>query len=380
MQPSTDTFRRLRPIFIGAATLLALLLGVFAYALANSQDQQRADLEQRFDDRATVAAAVNRSIFSLSTDQTRQTASAQFGGETVDPTALKRRLEQSQQPYALILTEDGEVLASAGNAPDAVDPKLIQRALKSKTTEYSSIIEAPGGALVIEGATAFPTEFGVRVDVGAVSAALLGQFLNSFLARLPTVADAQSFVVDEMGKLIAAPGRKAKPGAPLADADLANAIKTGEKGHYDGGRYFTSAPMEPTPWRIVLTASDDNLYETVETTVPWLIFAAFVLVAALGLYLLRRVLRANAELERADISRQHALEINDNVVQRLVLAKYALDRGATETSQQKLAETLRETQQLVTSMLEEKEIGPGSLRRDAPAGTEGPPEPRPTNW
>jgi hypothetical protein len=370
----------LRPIFIGATTLLALLLGVFAYALADSQDQQRTDLERRFDDRATVAAAVNRSIFSLSTNQTRQMDSAQFGGETVDPTALRRRLAQSQQPYALILTQEGEVLASAGKAPDSVDPKLIERALKSKTTEYSSIIDGPGAAPVIEGATAFPTEFGMRVDVSAVSAALLGQFLNSFLARLPTVADAQSFVVDEMGKLIAAPGRKAKPGAPLADADLAEAIKSGKKGHYDGGRYFTTATMEPTPWRIVLTASDDNLYDSVESTVPWLIFAAFVLVAALGLFLLRRVLRANAELERADISRQHALEINDNVVQRLVLAKYALDRGATETSQQKLAETLRETQQLVTSMLEEKEIGPGSLRREAPAGTEGPPAPPTPDW
>ena len=89
--------------------------------------------------------------------------------------------------------------------------------------------------------------------------------------------------------------------------------------------------------------------------------------------LLWRVLIANAELQRADLSRRHALEINDNVVQRLVLAKYALDRGATETSRQKLEETLRETQQLVTSLLEEREITPGALRREAPAETEGRP-------
>src|SRR3954469_15370104 len=97
--------------------------------------------------------------------------------------------------------------------------------------------------------------------------------------------------------------------------------------------------------------------------------------SAAGMFLIRRVLLANAELERADLSRKHALEINDNVVQRLVLAKYALDRGATETSQQKLAETLRETQQLVTSMLEERDIAPGALRRDAPAEAEGRPDP-----
>jgi hypothetical protein len=91
--------------------------------------------------------------------------------------------------------------------------------------------------------------------------------------------------------------------------------------------------------------------------------------------LFRRVLIANSELQRAELSRVHAIEINDNVVQRLVVAKFALDRGATETSQEKLGETLHEAQQLVTSLLEEKDIAPGVLRRDAAAPTEQPPEP-----
>jgi ABC-type nickel/cobalt efflux system permease component RcnA len=121
--------------------------------------------------------------------------------------------------------------------------------------------------------------------------------------------------------------------------------------------------------------SQDALYSSVKTTASWIIFGAFVLVSALGLFLLWRVLISGAELERADLSRRHALEINDNVVQRLVVAKYALDRGATESSKEKLAETLRETQQLVTSLLEEREIEPGSLRREAPAETEGRPDP-----
>ena len=56
-------------------------------------------------------------------------------------------------------------------------------------------------------------------------------------------------------------------------------------------------------------------------------------------------------------------------------SKYALDRGATDKSQEKMAETLLEAQQLVNSLLEEKEIAPGVLRRAAPAGTEGPPQP-----
>jgi hypothetical protein len=128
----------------------------------------------------------------------------------------------------------------------------------------------------------------------------------------------------------------------------------------------------------VLSTSKSKLYASVngsQRTVPWLIFVAFALVAIAGLLLFRRVLVATSELQRAELSRLHAIEINDNVVQRLVVAKYALDRGTTEVSQEKLAETLREAQQLVTSLLEEKDIGPGVLRRGVAAPTDQPPEP-----
>jgi C4-dicarboxylate-specific signal transduction histidine kinase len=162
----------------------------------------------------------------------------------------------------------------------------------------------------------------------------------------------------------------------LSDGALTKAVQKGASGSYDGGRYFTSAPINGTPWRIVLSAAKSDLFSSVKTSAQWIIFAAFVVVSLGGMLLLWRVLISNAELQRADLSRRHALEINDNVVQRLVLAKYALDRGATETSQQKLAETLRETQQLVTSLLEERDIAPGSLRRETPAETEGRPAPR----
>jgi hypothetical protein len=57
--------RRLRPAFAAAGLLLVLLLAVLAYALANSQHQQRKDINKRFEDRAKVAATVNESLFSL---------------------------------------------------------------------------------------------------------------------------------------------------------------------------------------------------------------------------------------------------------------------------------------------------------------------------
>lgn len=376
MQPRADAARRLRPVFLGAVALLVLLLAVFAYALAKSQNQQRHDLEKRFSDRADVAASVNESIFTLATQQTKLTYAQQFGGPKVDSAALAAFAAQSRAPYAEIVAADGKVVASAGKpATDPGRSALIARALKSKIAEYSSLFTGPGGMQFLDSATAFPTKSGLRVALTSVRADLISGFLNGFLTKLPNVSNARSYVVDPQAKVIATPGRKSKPGEPIPEKGLAQAVLVHPRGSYDGGRYFASAPISGTPWRIVLSAAKGDLYSSVKTTVSWLIFAAFVLVSALGLFLVRRVLLANAELERADLSRQHALEINDNVVQRLVLAKYALDRGATETSQQKLAETLRETQQLVTSLLEEKEIAPGALRREGPAGTEGPPAP-----
>jgi hypothetical protein len=367
---------RLRPAFIGASILLIMLLGVLAYALAHSQSQQRSDINHRFEDRARVAATVNESLFSLATSSARAADAQRFGGLKVDAAALAARMALQQQVYAAILGPTGQVLAKAGAVPpDLASQPTVRAAYKANQVIYSSLMKGPGGSTLLESAISFPTKYGLRIDVGAGKADVLSQFLNSFLARLPSVANAKSYVIDNAEKVIATPGQKIQPGVPLPDRDLAAAVQAKRQGSYGDNRYFTSAHISGTPWRIVLSAAQNDLYATVKTTVPWLIFSAFVLVSIGGMILLWRVLISNAELQRADLSRRHALEINDNVVQRLVLAKYALDRGATETSQEKLAETLRETQQLVTSLLEEREIAPGSLRRETPAETEGRPDP-----
>lgn len=368
--------KRLRLPFAIATGLLVALLGFFAYALANSQSQQRDDINKRFEDRAKVAATVNESLFSLASSTVKPQDAQRFGDKSVDQEFLQQRLALQQQYYSAILDANGNVLAKAGNVPaDLASHPTVKEALRAKTAVYSSLMPAPGGKTSIESAIAFPTRYGLRLDVTSGNADALAQFLNSFLSKLPTVANAKSYVIDRANKVIATPGSKSRAGVELPDKELATAAASRDQGDYDADKYFASSAIAGTPWKIVLAADKNELYSSVETTVSWIIFAAFVIVSMVGMILLYRVLVSNAELQRADLSRRHALEINDNVVQRLVLAKYALDRGATETSQQKLAETLRETQQLVTSLLEEREISPGSLRREAPAETEGRPEP-----
>jgi hypothetical protein len=375
-----DATRRLRPALIGAVVVLVLLLAFFAYSLAHSQAQQRHDLDSRFRDRADVAAAVNEAIFSLASAQGKMTDSQRFAGRTVDPAELARTVQQGNQLYAEVLSSDGHLLATTLRAPPRprkLEP-YVNEALRTGQSTYSNVLPGPGGGARFESATPFKTPYGTRVMLSGVSGPLLAAFVSGFLVDLPNVAKASSYVIDDNGRIVGSPSPKAVPGAPVPDRALAAAVDKHRQGSYDDDRYFTSAAINGTPWRIVLSAAKSNLYASIngaQRTVPWIIFAAFVLAAVLGLFLLRRVLVANAQLQRAELSRVHALEINDNIVQRLVVAKYALERGSAETSREKLAETLQEAQQLVSSLLEGKEVGPGVLRRTTPAGTEGPPEP-----
>jgi hypothetical protein len=372
--------KRLRLVFAGGVTLMVLLLGFFAYSLAHAQGQQRKDLEKRFHDRADVSAAVTDAIFNSAASQTAVQNAARFGGSKIDPAALAKTAQQSQAPYVEIVDSKGRVLGATSGAPrpSPASAPYVTKALRTSRIQLSDVLPGPRGATLIASASPFATPQGRRALVSAIRAPLLSRFLSGFLRGVPNVAAATSYVVDSKGNVIGGTGTTLHAGARLPDRDLAAALAKNSQGSYDGDRYFASAPVGGSSWRVALSASKSDLYASVngsQRTIPWIIFVAFALVAGAGLVLLRRVLVSNARLQRAELSRVHALEINDNVVQRLVVAKLALERGATEQSQEKLAETLHETQQLVTSLLEEKDIAPGVLRRGSPAPTDRPPEP-----
>jgi PAS domain S-box-containing protein len=81
---------------------------------------------------------------------------------------------------------------------------------------------------------------------------------------------------------------------------------------------------------------------------------------------------ATAEVERQRVRRAHALEIHDNVIQALVLAKYASEMGDAERTAAALDHALAEARRIVGEM--QSQTGPpaaGSLRRAAGAHAPG---------
>jgi len=73
------------------------------------------------------------------------------------------------------------------------------------------------------------------------------------------------------------------------------------------------------------------------------------------------------QLEKASIRRQQALEINDNIVQGLAVAKYSFDLGQEAKAREAIEGTLVAARAIISELLDdgggEVDFGPGSLTR-----------------
>ena len=120
---------------------------------------------------------------------------------------------------------------------------------------------------------------------------------------------------------------------------------------------------------------------------PWPAVAWGLLTASVGIYYLSlrgsyaSVLRGAQMFEDLKVRERQALEINDNIVQGLTVAKYALTMGADDQSKQAIEDTLRRARSIITDLLGDPgsgmELGPGDLRRSEPAVIADPEPPRP---
>jgi hypothetical protein len=82
------------------------------------------------------------------------------------------------------------------------------------------------------------------------------------------------------------------------------------------------------------------------------------------------VLRGAQMFEDLRVRERQALEINDNIVQGLTVAKYAMSMGSEEQARTAIEDTLVRSRQIITDLLGEEGTGdlkPGDLRRSSAA-------------
>jgi hypothetical protein len=244
------------------------------------------------------------------------------------------------------------------------------RSALNGTAMLSGVYGPPSSAdQVVEWAVPYSVLPTRRVEIVGARLSLLSGFMSSILSRLPQLDQGLSAIVDSNGTVIGSPTQGIEGGERLPDPGLLHAMAGAREGDYTANgadRRFASSPIAGTQWRVVLSATHGSLYAEANgarRTVPWIIFGALAVVAIGGLLALGRATRARAEIARREASRRYALEINDNVIQRLTVAKLALETGQEEVSHEKITDTLREAQRLVNQLIGDRTVESGDLRR-----------------
>jgi signal transduction histidine kinase len=299
------------PILVGGATLVLALLTVFAIELSGALSQSRDDIERTFRQRASLASALTSSIFASTAGQSRVQNTRRYGGERVPQQALDRTAGQSQAVFLAVLSANGEIVAASSAMPPAARARLVSgsptvAAVRAgRPIALSDILATgPGGTRLIEYAQSFPTKFGTRILVTGFRPQLISAFLGTYLREASNVPSGVAYVLDRRGQVVGATDRRAKVGALTADRGLSESAVTQAQGSYGDGRWFASAPVEGSPWSVVLTASKSRLFASVSGAskwVPWLVFSAFAAMALAALALGRRLLRASADIARANL-------------------------------------------------------------------------------
>ena len=319
--------RSSRLVLAAAVVALLGLLIVFGVVLSDSQTKARDDVEGRFADRAKASAELTGSLFGSASSSAQAERARKFGGPRVSAEALGAEVKQSNGRYLMVLSQRGEILGASPGTPAAARravaarPGYISRPLKGAPFALSNVLDTGSKAPSLVYAQSFKTAFGLRVLVSGLDARLISQFLAGSLKKLPNVKGGRPYVLDEKGVIVASPSKAARTGTVVAEPGLLEAAADRARGSFSGARYFASERVPATPWRVVLTAPEDELFASVtgaRKVVPWILLVAFGLAAAAALVLLRRSLRSGAELASA----------ND----RLGVANQTLARRAGELS------------------------------------------------
>ena len=329
-------------LLAGFALLVVVILAGFAYVVVDSestwsegQANARREAEARFTTEARISAQLTSSIFTTSATGAQQAAAKSFGAR-VDAAALNALVKRSKLDYAAVLGPGAQVLAASTGAPRSLSAGATSssRTVREALAGASSLSDvrpsqSGKGGPVIEWALPFDAPSGRRVQVQAFRAGSLFGFFSGYLANGKPDPASPRYILDSRGRVVAATAGALEAGQRPQAPGLLRAFAAGKSGRYhDNGRdrFFTSAPVQGTTWRVVLSEPTSRLYPPAASSSTWLLFAvlaAFAVAGLVSLALLRRALVSGARF--ADLNRELTL-VNATLEQR-VAERTAAARG-----------------------------------------------------
>jgi signal transduction histidine kinase len=331
-------------VLIGFAALLVVVLAGIAYVVRDSsrkstdaQATARREAIARFATEATISAQLTASIFASSTPATQAAATKTFGGPRIDEKALADLAARSKFAYAAILGSDGRPLAVAGRPPSGFADRMggrpahIRSALAGHPS-FSDVISSEGGPIV-EWALPFETPSGRRVEVEAFPATTLFAFFSGYLAR-PHGSHTIRYIVDRGNHVLGAFGASDRVGARIGSTTLLAPLDHGvSDGPYMDGRverFFVTAPVEGSTWKVVLSDSASALLPPQggsNAGLLWIVFGALALAGAVCLVLVRRTMVAGTRLAAAN---RELTSLNTTLEERVLERTAAAEERARD--------------------------------------------------
>lgn len=290
-----------------AVTALVVLLVCFAWSIKASEAQAQRALEDRVDQRVTMASGFLRGYTESVLRREAEQATAWLGGVGVTRQRFEDLTEALGFSASVLLDHRGVVVAVFPRRDDLVGKNLsgsydhLDHALAGRRAVSNVVASAAEGVPVVGLATPYETAGRERVFSGAfaVHSSPIGR---DYLRGVVPIAGAESYVVDAAGEIVTASLEERDGKLAGAAPELAAALAETESGYHRRGStdyYFTSEPVAGTPWRFVATVSTNALYAPLSgggRLVPWTIFSAFALSGCGVLWFMARARRQNREL------------------------------------------------------------------------------------
>jgi signal transduction histidine kinase len=296
------------------ALLATAALAVSAWFLAGTQSDQRRDLRDRYSDRTQIAASLIDALFRVAFTGQAQQDAERYGGPHIDQARLDAAVKQGQLAYTMIVDGSGKVLATAGRAPTGANRAALSQALRGG---FGLSPVTSGQPRAVESVVAFDSQSGRRFLVNGTPVKVFRTFLDATLKPLPTLKRSRAFVLDGNGEalgVVLSQGRRAVMPSP----QLLRAIKGRSSARYSAGGdhiFAAATPIPRTPWRVVSTANEADLYASVSGPrrwAPWAILVVGALALVAVAFLLWRLLATNHAL----VENRRQLEIRAQELER----------------------------------------------------------------
>lgn len=299
VSPLARSRRDLLRIWLPAVCLLTLLIGGMGVVLARSQDQARADLEQRYQLRTALASHFVASYVSDIQRRERIDASRFLTDLVVAPGRFQLIASALGFDSAVLLDAGGRVLnvlpakrALIGTRLDTTYPHLA-RAVSGHAAVSNVVPSAARSVPIVEVAVPFASGYGRRVFSGG--AQLDHSALVAFLADSLPYAGARVYLVDAKGFVMVAGGSHDPALAAPPDVRGASGTIRIAADEYR----FAWARVAGTPWNLLAVAPSAQLFAPLsgwQHWVPWAVMLAFALAAVASLVMLRRLMRQRSAL------------------------------------------------------------------------------------